>query len=171
MVKDPEETAEISGDDKQAADSSRLKHELDSGILGTAKIDPDMYSAQKNSSIWDRTKYAVAGLIHVLVRQITTRTLILESVVIFALAAWLQVSLVAWAMLSLAVGINWLCEMFNTAIEATVDLATGGEIHPLAKIAKDVAAATTLFSFLLTLVVAGVLFSPGLYGWASRFFG
>jgi len=170
MGKDPKKAAKTN-DEKQTTDSHRLKEELDSGLFGTAKIDPDMYSAQKNTSMWDRTKYAVAGLIHILVRQITTRTLLLESAIIFGLAAWLRVSLVGWALLVLAVGINWLCEMFNTAIEATVDLATGGEIHPLAKIAKDVAAATTLFAFLITLTVAGILFSPGLYGWVSGFFG
>jgi len=144
------------------------KEELDNGLFGTAKIDPDMYSAQKNTNIWDRTKYAVAGLIHVLVRQITTRTLILEAVVVFGLAFWLNVGVLAWAVLVLTVGINWLCELFNTAIEATVDLATEGEIHPMAKVAKDVAASTTLFAFVMTLIVSLILFSSPFY---ERFTG
>lgn len=137
---------------------------LDTGLFGTAKINPDDYSPSTNSNFYKRTKYALAGLIHVLVRQVTTRSLIVMTVIGFALAAWLGISVIAWAILVLAIGINWVAEMINTAIEATVNLATQGEIHPMAKVAKDVAAATTLFAFLLALTVALILFVPALMG-------
>ena len=45
--------------------------------------------------------------------------------------------------------IPFIAEMFNTAIENTVDLACK-EIHPLAKYAKDTASAGVFFSLLLT---------------------
>lgn len=135
---------------------------LDTGLFGTAKINPDDYSPQTNAGIFQRTKYAVAGLIHVLVRQVTTRSLIAETVILFGIAFWLRSDLFHWAVLVLAVGMNWLAEMINTAIEATVDLATQGEIHPMAKVAKDVAAAATLFAFLLTVTVSLILFLPAL---------
>lgn len=135
---------------------------LDTGLFGTAKINPDDYSPQSNSNIFQRTKYAIAGLIHVLVRQVTTRTLIVETMIVFALAVWLQTNAIGWAILVVVIGINWLSEMINTAIEATVDLATQGEIHPMAKVAKDVAAAVTFFSFLLVVTVSLILFAPAL---------
>lgn len=138
------------------------EEELDSGLFGTAKINPNDYSPQVNAGIFQRTKYAIAGLIHVLVRQVTTRSLIIETLILFGLALWLRSDLFHWAVLILAVGNNWLVEMINTAIESTVDLATEGEIHPMAKVAKDVAAAATLFAFLLTVTVSLILFLPAL---------
>lgn len=50
-----------------------------------------------------------------------------------------------------------ICEMINTAVEKTVDLCTQ-EFHPLAKIAKDVAAGAVLVSALYSVVVAYILF-------------
>ena len=45
--------------------------------------------------------------------------------------------------------IPFIAEMFNTAVENTVDLACK-EIHPLAKYAKDTASAGVFFSLVLT---------------------
>jgi hypothetical protein len=51
--------------------------------------------------------------------------------------------------------------LFNTAVEAAVDVATQ-EYHPRAKAAKDVTAAAVLTTSLLSLIVAGYLFGPAL---------
>ena len=48
-------------------------------------------------------------------------------------------------MLVLAIGLVLVGEAFNTALEAVVDLASPA-IHPLAKVAKDVAAAGVLLA-------------------------
>ena len=48
-------------------------------------------------------------------------------------------------------------EMFNSAIEATVDLIQPN-YHPLAKTAKDIAAGAVLLTTILSLVVGAVLF-------------
>ncbi|HJV44627.1 MAG TPA: diacylglycerol kinase family protein [Bacillota bacterium] len=52
-----------------------------------------------------------------------------------------------------------ILEMVNTAIEVTVDLITK-EIHPLAKIAKDVAAGAVLLGVILAIVVGFYVFIP-----------
>ena len=51
--------------------------------------------------------------------------------------------------LQVSLFIPFIAEMFNTAVENTVDLACK-EIHPLAKYAKDTASAGVFFSLLLT---------------------
>jgi diacylglycerol kinase (ATP) len=53
-------------------------------------------------------------------------------------------------------------ELLNTATEAVVDLAIGRSFHPLAKIAKDCAAAAVLVAALASLLVAGLLLLPPL---------
>ena len=50
-----------------------------------------------------------------------------------------------------------LAEMFNSAIEATVDLIQPS-YHPLAKFAKDISAGAVLITSVMTLVVASLLF-------------
>jgi len=50
-------------------------------------------------------------------------------------------------------------EMINTALEHAVDLVTR-EYHPLAKAAKDVAAAAVMLAVVLALAVGALIFVP-----------
>ena len=50
----------------------------------------------------------------------------------------------------------------NTAIEAVVDLAIGRRFHPLARIAKDCAAAAVLVAAISALMIAAFLILPPL---------
>ena len=51
------------------------------------------------------------------------------------------------------------CELINTAIEATVDLVTE-EYHPLAKVAKDTAAAAVFVFAIVAVLVGIIIFGP-----------
>ena len=53
-----------------------------------------------------------------------------------------------------------MAEMFNTAVEAVVDLVTQS-YHPLAKFAKDIAAGAVLITVMNALIVAFLLFFGG----------
>jgi len=53
-------------------------------------------------------------------------------------------------------------ELLNTAIESVVDLAIGRRFHPLAKVAKDCAAAAVLVASISSLVIALLLVLPPL---------
>lgn len=88
----------------------------------------------------------------------------------FHLAATLMVLLVGWVltltptqwlMVAFAITLVWVTELLNTAIETVVDLYTS-HYHPLAKIAKDVAAGAVLVAAINALVVAMVIFLPKL---------
>ena len=59
--------------------------------------------------------------------------------------------------LLLSISLVIVSEMFNTAVENAVDLTTN-EIHPLAKIAKDVAAGGVLISSLNAVAVGYLIF-------------
>jgi undecaprenol kinase/diacylglycerol kinase (ATP) len=58
---------------------------------------------------------------------------------------------------SLAITLVWVTEMINTAIEKAVDLAMP-EQHPVAKLAKDVAAGAVLLAAVFAVVVAILVF-------------
>ena len=56
-----------------------------------------------------------------------------------------------------AISLVILTELFNTALEAVVDLVTA-EYHPLAKVAKDVAAAAVLVAAINAVLIGIILF-------------
>ena len=76
------------------------------------------------------------------------------AVVVVAVGIALRFSALSWAVIALAIGLVLAAELLNTAIEAVVDLVSP-EDHPLAKRAKDVAAAGVLAASLAALA-AGI---------------
>ena len=66
---------------------------------------------------------------------------------------------IEWAMLALTIGLVISCELINTAIEAVVDLVTE-YYHPLAKVAKDTAAAAVFVFAIVAVIVGLIIFLP-----------
>ncbi len=80
-------------------------------------------------------------------------------IVLVVLAAWaLGIEGVQFLHLVAAVAIVLIAEMFNTALEATIELVVQG-YDPRAKIAKDIAAGAVLIAALYAIAVAIVVFS------------
>lgn len=87
---------------------------------------------------------------------------------VLALGAWLGLPARDWAVILLAVGLVWVAEMVNTAIESAVDMAGPG-FHPLAKTAKDVAAGAVLAAALVAAGIGLLVLGPPLWArWFSR---
>jgi diacylglycerol kinase (ATP) len=55
-----------------------------------------------------------------------------------------------------------MLELLNTAVEAVVDLSIGRRYHPLARIAKDCAAAAVLTASISSMLIATFLILPPL---------
>jgi len=71
--------------------------------------------------------------------------------IIFRVEAWL------FALVAFAIFFVLAMELMNTAIEALTDLSCKGKIHPLAKIAKDAAAAAVLLASIFAVTVAVIV--------------
>jgi diacylglycerol kinase (ATP) len=69
----------------------------------------------------------------------------ISAIVVLLLVLFLKVTPIEFALLSLSILAVLCAEMFNTAVEAVVDLVSPG-FHPLAKIAKDTAAGAVLIA-------------------------
>ena len=67
----------------------------------------------------------------------------------------LKIDLLSWCLVALCFGLVIFAELVNTAIEAIVDLATQ-EYHPLAKRAKDIAAAS-VYTLSITAAIVGLI--------------
>jgi diacylglycerol kinase len=92
----------------------------------------------------------------------TQRNAWLEVVIacgVFAVSFWLGLDSVRWAIIVLTAALVFAAEFFNTAVEVLVDLVSPEE-HPLAKIAKDVAAAAVLVTAFGAVVIGLLLLGP-----------
>ena len=107
-------------------------------------------------------RYAAQGLGYSLLTQRNFRIHVVTAVFVFGLALWLQLSLDRLAVLVLTVTAVLVLELLNTAMEAVVDLAVGRRYHPLARIAKDCAAAAVLVAAIASLLIAVLLLLPPL---------
>lgn len=122
-------------------------------------------SEPRQSELYSRVKsfhYAFAGWWHVLSTQHNAWIHAVVSITVFALSFWLKISRQEWAIIILTVMAVWMAEFMNTALEALVDLAAP-EYHPLAKIAKDVAAAGVLVGASGAVLVGLLILGPPLW--------
>lgn len=76
-----------------------------------------------------------------------------------AMGIYFHLSSIEWIALLLTIGLVIGAELFNTALEKVVDLASP-EIHPLAKKAKDAAAAAVFIFSIVAALVGLFLFLP-----------
>jgi diacylglycerol kinase len=115
-------------------------------------------------------QYAFEGWGYVLRTQRNAWIHALVSIIVFALCLWLRIEPHEWAIILLAVMIVWMAEFMNTALEALIDMASPG-YHPLAKVAKDVAAASVLVGALGSVLIGLLILGPPLWnriqGWLS----
>ncbi len=112
-------------------------------------------------------RYAFEGWWYVLRTQRNAWIHAVVSIAVVALALWLGIPAGEWALLLLAIMIVWVAEFMNTALEALVDM-TMPRPHPLAKVAKDVAAAAVLIGALGSVLIGLLVLGPPLW---SRLFG
>lgn len=111
-------------------------------------------------------RHAFAGIEYALRTQPNTwiHTLIMAAVIV--VGWWLKLNPVEWALITLAIGLVWVAELFNTAVEAVVDLASP-DIHPLAKNSKDVAAGAVLLAALTAVIIGLLVLGPPLWSQLS----
>jgi diacylglycerol kinase len=86
----------------------------------------------------------------------------LATTLVVLLAAWLRLPARDWAVLLLTIGLVWMAEFINTALEAVVDLASP-QHHPLAKVGKDVGAAAVLIAAVTSVVIGLLILGPPLW--------
>lgn len=105
--------------------------------------------------------YAGDGLSHLWGNERNVRIHLALTALAIVVAVWVSLSTVEWAILTLTIAFVFSAEAMNTAVEAAIDLVSPGR-HPLAKAAKDTAAAAVLVAAVAAVLVAAFLFLPHL---------
>jgi diacylglycerol kinase len=114
-------------------------------------------------------RHAFDGVIYVVGHERNAQIHVVVALVVIALSAWLQLDLLQWALVLLAIGLVFTSEMLNTVVELLVDLSTQ-KIHPLAKHAKDVAAGAVLLMALVSAVIGFLVLGPPLWNRLAMLF-
>ena len=102
-------------------------------------------------------RYAFNGLLFAARSQRNMRVHLSVTVLVSYFGFFYRLTAVEWVALGGVITFVIVCEMINTAIENSVDLATR-EYDERAKAAKDVAAGAVLVASFLAVVVAAFLF-------------
>lgn len=112
----------------------------------------------KEARKWLRSfRYAYEGLIYALGSQRNMKFHFTISFIVLISALLLNLSKIEILFILLAIALIIMTELLNTAVEKTVDLAMP-EQHPVAKIAKDVAAAAVLVTAAFAVAVGVIVF-------------
>ena len=118
--------------------------------------------------ILDSFNYAVAGVIYAIQTQRNMKIHLAAAILVLALSVYLRINSRELLIIFFAIILVIMAELFNTAIEAVVDLSVQ-EVHPLARTAKNVAAGAVLMAALNSLVVAYIIVYPRLEGFSFYF--
>ena len=106
-------------------------------------------------------KNALIGWWHVIRTQKNAWIHAVATILTLLFALWLQIPLRDLAVLILTIAIVWTAEFLNTALEVVVDLASPS-LHPLAKVGKDVGAASVLIAAVSAVVIGFLVLGPPL---------
>ncbi|HYO08760.1 MAG TPA: diacylglycerol kinase family protein [Tepidisphaeraceae bacterium] len=107
-------------------------------------------------------RFAFAGIAYLFRTQRNARIHAAIATAACGLALWLGLSRIDWCILLLTIAGVLILEGLNTALEAVVDLASP-HVHPLAKVAKDVAAGMVLIAAIASVAVGLLIFGPPLW--------
>jgi len=127
-----------------------------------ARQEELLASFERRRSLGGSFRAAFAGLANLGGTQRNMAIHIALAVLAVVLGAVLRLARWEWAVLVLTVAVVLVAEGLNTALEALVDLASP-EKRPLARRAKDVAAAAVLLAAFFALVIGAILFIPRLW--------
>jgi diacylglycerol kinase len=102
-------------------------------------------------------KFAFDGIRTTFINEQNFKIHTIVSVIVLLLAIALDFSSLKLIILLMNIGIVLALELVNTAVEKTVDLITG-DVHPLAKLAKDASAGAVLVFSIFAVIIGILLF-------------
>ncbi len=106
--------------------------------------------------------YAFTGLWYALRTQRNARVHVVMAIFATVLGILLHISALGFALLYIAITGVFITEMINTVVETCINLITP-DYHPLAKIAKDVAAGAVLLNAILSVIIGLFVLGPPLW--------
>lgn len=111
----------------------------------------------KQQNLIESFNSAIEGFIYVFKTQRNMRLHFLLGLTAIVLGIFLNFTYMELIALCLTIAFVLFAEMFNTAVEHTIDLIKE-EFHPLARIVKDICAGAVLLSAMAAVIIGYILF-------------
>lgn len=108
---------------------------------------------------WKSFVYAMRGIMTTLFTERNFRFHCVAAIVVIGFGFYFPLTGIEWLFILLAVFGMLILELINSSIERVVDLVTK-EYHPLAKEAKDIAAAAVFVYAIFSIIVGCIIFLP-----------
>jgi len=104
-------------------------------------------------------KFSFNGILSLLKNEHNSRIHLLAAILAVFLGIIMHISLVEWSLLTVVIGMVFLTELLNTALETLADIIEPDKNEKIRK-AKDYAAAAVLVSAIIALIIGGLIFIP-----------
>ncbi|MDP4145882.1 MAG: diacylglycerol kinase [Bacillota bacterium] len=111
----------------------------------------------KPKKVVDSFNYALEGIIYAVRTQRNMRIDMVAALLVLTACFFYDLSKVELLVITISITMVIAAEMINTAVECTVDM-TANFYHPLAKIAKNVAAGAVLITAINSVIVGYIIF-------------
>ncbi len=121
----------------------------------------------KPKSWLESANVAIEGILYAAKTQRHVRWHFISAAMVILIGLLLDLGRIEFIALTLAIVLVLVAEIFNTAIEAAVDLFAEG-FHPLAKVAKDTAAGAVFVSSVGAVVLGYFILYPNIAELVSR---
>ncbi|MGE5633215.1 MAG: diacylglycerol kinase family protein [Caulobacteraceae bacterium] len=118
-------------------------------------------------NLMDSFRYALEGIAYAVKTQRNIRIHLVAATIVLICSMALRVTRIELILLLISISMVIICELLNTAIERAVDTATL-EYHPIAKVAKDVAAGAVLVSAINSVLIGVLIFSKYIWSIIER---
>ena len=109
--------------------------------------------------------YAIAGIVYTVKTQRNMQIHAAVAAAVLVLGWWLAIPKRDVLLVFFSIFLVLAFETMNTAVEKCVDLIVGDRRHPVARIAKDVAAGAVLLVAILAVIVGVSVFAEPLWHW------
>lgn len=99
------------------------------------------------------------GIVSLFANENNAKIHLLAALSVMAVGYYLRLTAHEWILVLLAIGLVWMAEAFNTALEKLADVVSP-EIHPGIKQVKDLAAAGVLIMAIVAFLTGLIIFIP-----------
>ena len=104
-------------------------------------------------------QHAFEGIVHTIKKERNIKIHLSFMFAVILCGFYFYITKIEWMICLILFALVLSLELVNTAIEAVVDLASP-DIHPLAKLSKDVAAGAVLISAIISAIIGLMIFIP-----------
>ena len=113
----------------------------------------------KDKKRWIGFSFAWNGLIEAVKSERNFQYHIVTAFIVIVFGIFFQISRLEWGIIILVIGLVLVSEMINSTVEKLIDYLKP-DIHPTAKVIKDIAAGSVLIAAIIAAIIGLIVFIP-----------